>query len=126
MPAPTLVVGAPCWIDLYSSDTEKANEFYGGLFGWTTETARGGVRQLLHVPEGRQARRRLHGELRRGGSPDSWTVYLATDDVERTARNAIAKGGQVHMAPMQVAENGWFTIIGDPGGPASARGRRTR
>ena len=29
MPAPTLVVGAPCWIDLYSSDTDKAKEFYG-------------------------------------------------------------------------------------------------
>ena len=50
------------------------------------------------------------------GHPDSWTVYLTTDDVERTARSAIAKGGQVHMEPMQVAENGWFTIIGDPGG----------
>ncbi len=37
MPTPTLVIGAPCWIDLYSSDTEKATEFYGGLFGWTTE-----------------------------------------------------------------------------------------
>ena len=40
MPTPTLVVGAPCWIDLYSSDTEKATEFYGGLFGWTTEMQR--------------------------------------------------------------------------------------
>ena len=25
MPAPTLVIGAPCWIDLFSSDTEKAS-----------------------------------------------------------------------------------------------------
>ena len=24
MPAPTLVTGAPCWIDLYSSVTDKA------------------------------------------------------------------------------------------------------
>jgi uncharacterized protein len=39
MPAPTLVVGAPCWIDLYSSDTDKATEFYGTVFGWTTESA---------------------------------------------------------------------------------------
>ncbi len=48
--------------------------------------------------------------------PDSWTVYL--DDRRRRAHreDAIAKGGQVHMEPMQVAENGSFTIIGDPGG----------
>ena len=31
MPAPTMVVGAPCWIDLYSSDTDKASAFYGEL-----------------------------------------------------------------------------------------------
>ena len=36
MPAPTLVKGAPCWIDLFSSDTERAKDFYGQLFGWTT------------------------------------------------------------------------------------------
>ena len=33
MPAPTLVVGAPCWIDLYSTDTGKAIDFYGRLLG---------------------------------------------------------------------------------------------
>ncbi len=40
MPTPTLVVGAPCWIDLYSSDIDKATEFYGQLFGWTKEMQR--------------------------------------------------------------------------------------
>ena len=37
MPAPTLVVGAPCWIDLYSSDTAKATDFYGRVLGWVAE-----------------------------------------------------------------------------------------
>ena len=37
MPSPTLIVGAPCWIDLYSSDTDKATAFYGDLFGWTAQ-----------------------------------------------------------------------------------------
>ena len=36
MPAPTIVVGAPCWNDLFSSDTDRAKAFYGELFGWTT------------------------------------------------------------------------------------------
>ena len=109
MPSPTLVIGAPCWIDLYSSDTEKATEFYGGLFGWTTETQReefGGYFTFLKdgKNDGQQ------------GMPDMWTTYLTTEDVERTAADAKAKGGQVHMEPMQVAENGSFAIIGDPGG----------
>ncbi|MGH9004642.1 MAG: VOC family protein, partial [Acidimicrobiia bacterium] len=26
-------LGAPCWIDLFTSDTEKAKTFYGELLG---------------------------------------------------------------------------------------------
>jgi predicted enzyme related to lactoylglutathione lyase len=116
MPSPTLVIGAPCWIDLYSSDTEKATEFYGGLFGWTTETQReefGGYFTFLKDGKHVGGCMANSGEE---GHPDSWTVYLTTDDVQRTAKDAAAKGGQVHMEPMQVAENGSFAIIGDPGG----------
>ena len=29
--------GAPCWIDLFSSDPDRAEEFYGEIFGWTAE-----------------------------------------------------------------------------------------
>ena len=64
MPTPTLVVGAPCWVDLYSSDTDKAKEFDGQLFGWTPEEAPPEFGGSLHVPEGREARRRLHAERR--------------------------------------------------------------
>lgn len=42
MPAPTLVVGAPCWIDLHSSDTARAIDFYGRAFGWVAEPPREG------------------------------------------------------------------------------------
>ena len=116
MPSPTLVIGAPCWIDLYSSDTEKAAEFYGGLFGWTTELQReefGGY--FTFLKDGKHVGGCMANDGQQG-MPDVWTTYLTTDDVERTASDAKAKGGQVHMEPMQVAENGSFAIIGDPGG----------
>ena len=35
-PAP---LGAPCWIDLNTSDLDRAVPFYGELFGWTAEDA---------------------------------------------------------------------------------------
>ena len=116
MPTPTLVIGAPCWIDLFSSDTEKAQEFYGGLFGWTTETQReefGGY--FTFLKDGKHVGGCMANDGQQG-MPDVWTTYLTTDDVERTAADAKAKGGQVHLEPMQVAENGSFAIIGDPGG----------
>ena len=32
-------LGAPCWIDLTSSDLGRARDFYGAVFGWTFESA---------------------------------------------------------------------------------------
>lgn len=115
MPAPTLVVGAPCWIDLYSSDTDKAKEFYGRLFGWTPEEAPpefGGY--FTFLKDGKH----VAGCMLNDGSqnaPDSWTVHLMTDDVERTVSDARANGGQVYVEPMDVGDNGRFAMIGDPG-----------
>ena len=115
MPAPTLVVGAPCWIDLYSSDTDKATEFYGKLFGWTTQSAGpefGGY--FTFLKDGKHVAGCMHNDGQQG-SPDAWTVYLMTDDITRTAEAAAANGGQVHLQPMDVAQNGRMAIVGDPG-----------
>jgi predicted enzyme related to lactoylglutathione lyase len=115
MPAPTLVVGAPCWIDLYSSDTDKATDFYGQLFGWTTESAGpefGGY--FTFLKDGKHVGGCMLNDGQQG-YPDAWTVYLTTDDIERTVEAAAANGGQVHLAPMDVAENGRMAMIGDPG-----------
>ncbi|EUA50867.1 glyoxalase/bleomycin resistance /dioxygenase domain protein [Mycobacterium xenopi 3993] len=32
-------MGAPTWIDLTSSDVDRARDFYGIVFGWTFEAA---------------------------------------------------------------------------------------
>ena len=31
--------GAPCWIELFTSDTDSGRAFYRDLFGWTSEDA---------------------------------------------------------------------------------------
>lgn len=116
MPTPTLTIGAPCWIDLYSSDTGKATEFYGGLFGWQAEPADerfGGY--FTFTKDGKH----VAGCMANDGStgyPDAWGVHLMTDDIQATADAAAGHGGAVEMAPMEVAENGSFALIKDPGG----------
>ena len=115
MPAPTLVVGAPSWIDLYSSDTDKATDFYGQLFGWTTESAGpefGGY--FTFLKDGKHVAGCMHNDGQEG-YPDAWTVYLMTDDAGRTAAAAAAKGGRVLLEPMAVAENGVMAMVADPG-----------
>lgn len=115
MPTPTLVVGAPCWIDLYSSDTDKAKEFYGQLFGWTAAEAQpefGGYFTLQK--DGKHVGGCMLNDGTHG-APDGWTVYLMTDDVERTVADARARGSQVVVEPMDVADNGRMAMIVDPG-----------
>ena len=116
MPAPTLVVGAPCWIDLYSSDTDKATAFYGQLFGWKAEPAQaefGGY--FTFTKDGKHVAgcMKNDGDL---GLPDAWGVHLMTDDADKAAQETASHGGTVEMGPMVVGENGSSAMIKDPGG----------
>jgi uncharacterized protein len=116
MPTPTLVAGAPCWNDLFSSDTDKAKEFYGGLFGWTTMDPGpeyGGY--FIFQKDGKAVGGCMANDGEQG-FPDTWTIYLNTDDADRTAEAAAANGGQVQMEPMDVTQNGRFAMLADPGG----------
>jgi predicted enzyme related to lactoylglutathione lyase len=115
MPAPTLVVGAPCWIDLYSSDTAKATAFYGQLLGWNAEPPEEGFGGYFVFTKDGRVVAGCMANSGEEGHPDSWTVYLMTDDVDRTAADATAKGGSVVLAPMDIATNGKMAMIADPG-----------
>ncbi len=116
MPTPTLIVGAPCWIDLYSSDPDKASAFYGEFFGWTAQPPQEGFGgYFVYTKDGKA----VAGCMRNDGSmgyPDAWGIHLMTDDVQRVANEAPANGGSVEMGPMDVAENGSSAMIKDPGG----------
>ena len=118
MPTPTLVTGAPCWNDLFSSDTERAKDFYGKLFGWTTMDPGpeyGGY--FLFQKDGKVVAGCM-GNSGEEGHPDTWTVYLHSDDADRTVEAARAKGVPVLVEPMDVTQNGRFALVADPGGAA--------
>ena len=117
MPAPTLVLGAPCWIDLYTSDPARAKDFYGRLFGWTTMDPGPEYGGYSIFQRDGKAIAGCMGDTGEG-SPDVWTVYLHTDDADRTVEAAKAGGGQVVVEPMDVTENGRMALVVDPGGAA--------
>ena len=118
MPAPTLVLGAPCWIDLFSSDTARAKDFYAGVFGWTTMDPGPEYGGYFIFQKDGKAVAGCMGNSGEEGQPDAWTVYLNTDDADRTAADAAKNGAQVHFEPMDVTENGRMTMLSDPGGAA--------
>ena len=107
--------GAPCWIELLTSDADAAARFYGGLFGWTcTDPAEelGGYRGFEHngAP--------VAGLMQNDGSlgHNAWTVYLESDDAAKTVEKAVACGGTVVTDAMPVADLGTMAFVVDPAG----------
>src|ERR1700675_3907658 len=94
-------IGAPCWIDLMSSDTERSRSFYGQLFGWTAEEPAeefGGY--FTFTKDGPPVAACMASQPGAPMSPsDIWSVSLATDDAKKTADTSAANGGQVYVAP---------------------------
>src|SRR5262249_9359177 len=112
----TAPVGAPCWIDIFSSDPDKTRTFYSELFGWKAEEPNpefGGY--WMFFKDGVQ----VAGGMRNDGStgaPDGWSVYLETEDTEATVAQASAGGAQVVVPAMPIADMGSMAVITDPAG----------
>jgi hypothetical protein len=109
-------VGAPCWIELFTSDVDKGRAFYSELFGWTSDEPAeelGGY--FTFYKDGVRVAGGMHNDGGTG-APDAWSVYLASNEVKATADAAKANGGHVVAEPMDVMELGSMLVVTDPGG----------
>lgn len=108
--------GAPCWVDLMTSDTDRSRAFYGELFGWTAgEPAEEFGGYFVYSKDGAVVAGCMAA---RPGMPDIWSVYLQSDDARKTVDAATADGAQVIVEPMVVGDAGTMAFLSDPGGAA--------
>ena len=111
-------VGAPCWVDLFTSDPDTSLAFYGELFGWTHESSGEEFGGYINLSKDGI---KVAGCMRNDGSngtPDMWSVYLATDDIEATVKEAEANRAQVIVPAMAVGDLGSMAVMADVGGAA--------
>ena len=109
-------VGAPCWVDLWTSDVEGSRRFYSGLFGWQAEEpnpSHGGY--FMFSRDGAPVAGGM-GPMGDLEATDTWTVYLSTDDVEATLQKVAAAGGKVASSATPVDDLGVQAAIVDPTG----------
>jgi predicted enzyme related to lactoylglutathione lyase len=110
--------GTPCWVDLFSSDLDASKNFYGELFGWEAHDSGEEFGGYVSV---HSDGRRVAGMMKNtpeSGSPDVWSTYISTDDIEATSEALVEAGGQVMFAPDAVADLGSMAIVVDPAGAA--------
>jgi uncharacterized protein len=97
--------GVPSWIDIEQPDLTAARDFYGGLFGWTFESAPGIDPDAAYVVaklEGQEAAGL--GETRTGAAPGvpTWNTHIAVADLDAVGRRIVAAGGRLISPPTAV------------------------
>ncbi|MEZ5322853.1 MAG: VOC family protein [Microthrixaceae bacterium] len=115
MLTPAHANGAPCWLDLLTDDVEAAKAFYEKLFGWSyvdtgEEFGNYVMASLDDVP--------VAGLMKKQSPqmPNTWAVYLSTDDAEAVERRAVAHHGAVLVEPMKLGPRGTMAVVVDPAG----------
>lgn len=107
--------GEPTWIDLGTPDLDGAITFYGQLFGW--EVHRGSEEFGGYSMFQRDGRHVAGvGPLMNPAQPPAWSTYISVEDADKTAALVHDHGGQVMLAPMQVADFGRMAVFTDPAG----------
>jgi predicted enzyme related to lactoylglutathione lyase len=98
--------GTPTWLDLRVPDVAAGKDYYARVFGWTFSESELGTMCLLRgVPV---------AGIREGAG--GWTVHLATDDCDATAKAITAAGGTVTEEPHDVGDLGRAAFATDPTG----------
>jgi uncharacterized protein len=108
----------PGWIDLGSPDPGASAAFYGRVFGWTSE-------QMM--PESQEGpgywflRKDGKSVAGLGGLPDpaahpDWTTYVRVADAAATVAAAETLGAKVRVPVTEIAAEGAFAQLTDPGG----------
>jgi predicted enzyme related to lactoylglutathione lyase len=109
-------LGAPCWIDLLTSDLDRAKDFYGTVFGWTFESA--GPEYGGYVTASKDGRpvAGLMGNDPQFRTPDGWTTYLHTADIKASLAAATAAEGALGSEAMEIKDKGHMATLTDPTG----------
>lgn len=108
--------GAPCWVDLMTSDQARSRDFYTRLLGWEAEDPAEEFGGYFNFTKDGVRVAGCMASQAGSGEPDVWSVYLATDDAAKTLESARDHGGQVHVAAMPVGDLGTMAFVGGPDG----------
>lgn len=116
-PVPMTTPGHAGWHELYTSDRQKAFDFYAGQFGWTSDhqmdMGEMGIYEIFAV----------NGEPTGGmmNKPPQvpvpfWQFYFNVDAIDATQQRVTAAGGKIVLEPTEVPGGSWIIQCQDPQG----------
>jgi predicted enzyme related to lactoylglutathione lyase len=112
--------GTFSWVDLSTTDPDRAKPFYAGLFGWEFEDmpAGEGMTYTFCRLDGKDACA-LSAQMdqeREQGVPPHWNSYVTVPDLDARTQRVAELGGNVVMPPFGVLDAGRMALAADPTG----------
>lgn len=118
--------GSLCWVELCTTDAERAKDFYGGLFNWRVDDmpmpGGEGTYSVL-IPAGKSPERGQGGiaqlpadALTMTGGRPYWHPVFATADCDATVARVTEHGGTIQMGPEDMEMVGRLAVCRDPWG----------
>jgi predicted enzyme related to lactoylglutathione lyase len=106
-------------VDHTSGDVASSARFYSQLFGWQAQDlGEEAGHYTMFSSDGKNVAATTPPMS--PGTPSAWSTYIATDDVNATAKAVEANGGKTLVAPMQVMDQGSMAVFADPTGAVFA------
>lgn len=113
------IYGAPCWVDLSTSDIERATAFYTELFGWEATDTGAAFGHYTNMTKDGELVAALSPKMDPAQvGPDMWNIYFAVPDVREAAKKVTEAGGRPFFEPMGIGDTGSMTMFADPVGAA--------
>jgi uncharacterized protein len=100
--------GAWTWNNLLTRDVDRAKDFYGQIFGWTTAQPEGAPDYIWNWQVDRQRwPEGLAGLMRMGtdmppGAPPHWQVYFMLESTDQAVEKTKAAGGSLIYGPVDI------------------------
>jgi uncharacterized protein len=113
-----LLPGKFAWFELASRDAKKAQAFYGEVLGWKVAPFPIGAFTYEMILAGDTVDTMIGGYAapKNDRRPSHWISCVSVEDVDATAKAAIANGGQVVESPYDAPGVGRMAQITDPQG----------
>jgi len=110
--------GHMAWAELYTSDWQKAWQFYSALLGWqqTEQMDMGAMGKYVLFNFGEGAP--VGGMMTVPNMPAQWLFYITVDDADAAAKKIVETGGKVVNGPMDTPGGGRAVQCSDPQGVA--------
>jgi predicted enzyme related to lactoylglutathione lyase len=114
--------GTIVWTDLTVDDAESVRDFYAVVIGWESKPEdMGGYSDYHMIPpgSGKSVTGVCHARGENANVPPQWLVYFSVEDVDESAKRAVAAGGKIIDGPRMMGA-GRFCVIQDPAGAVCA------